>query len=389
MTESGLGKEKSDDGAIYHSSYFSTAAARCAVAFDWGGAYSEVATAQLFSCHMHGTHGVRHLCSRGCYWAVFEPCRLYYKTWVEIGLQHSELLRGYRFFLDWDGNENEEECTEKKLSWKVRMRGPHGHDFASRSGLVREVKRLAAVSILQHHQDGEVATYYHTSDTGLGHECGAISERDHKLSTGGGHLISRLRGQRKGSKSPVKTQFITGELLPSFLLPIRSVGGVSCNPLPETEQKLPNHKTSNELPPPPPLSPYGLLEELLWDDPWRLLLSCIMLNKTTRYQVDPVLDEFLRVFPTPEAVCDGSTDVLETIIRPLGLAKRVQIIVRFSREFLEGDDWKNNSRVLHGVGQYACDAYEIFCRGGWKKGKLVPADDTLRMYMDWVRGTEI
>ena len=39
----------------------------------------------------------------------------------------------------------------------------------------------------------------------------------------------------------------------------------------------------------PPHSPYGLLEELLWDRPWRLLLCCILLNQTCRAQVDPVL----------------------------------------------------------------------------------------------------
>ena len=35
----------------------------------------------------------------------------------------------------------------------------------------------------------------------------------------------------------------------------------------------------------PPHSPYGLLEELVWDRPWALLLACILLNQTTRAQV--------------------------------------------------------------------------------------------------------
>ncbi len=109
----------------------------------------------------------------------------------------------------------------------------------------------------------------------------------------------------------VKTQLRIGQLLPSFLQPaIRLAriitydsiqiiehtkllllhftpliirlcctsrihcgegGGTYCNSLLETEQKLPNRKTSKVSPPPPPLSPYGLLEELLWDDPWYVL----------------------------------------------------------------------------------------------------------------------
>ena len=35
----------------------------------------------------------------------------------------------------------------------------------------------------------------------------------------------------------------------------------------------------------PPASPYGLIEEQLYDDPWKLLVACILLNKTTASQV--------------------------------------------------------------------------------------------------------
>lgn len=34
-----------------------------------------------------------------------------------------------------------------------------------------------------------------------------------------------------------------------------------------------------------PPSPFGLIEEILADDPWKLLIGCIMLNQTTRSQV--------------------------------------------------------------------------------------------------------
>lgn len=34
-----------------------------------------------------------------------------------------------------------------------------------------------------------------------------------------------------------------------------------------------------------PPSPFGLIEELLAEDPWKLLVGCIMLNQTTRSQV--------------------------------------------------------------------------------------------------------
>jgi len=35
----------------------------------------------------------------------------------------------------------------------------------------------------------------------------------------------------------------------------------------------------------PPVSPYGLLEEELYADPWKLLVGCMLLNKTSGVQV--------------------------------------------------------------------------------------------------------
>lgn len=38
----------------------------------------------------------------------------------------------------------------------------------------------------------------------------------------------------------------------------------------------------------PPASPWSLLEEALYDNPWRLLVACILLNRTTGRQVHPM-----------------------------------------------------------------------------------------------------
>lgn len=35
----------------------------------------------------------------------------------------------------------------------------------------------------------------------------------------------------------------------------------------------------------PPASPYGLIEEYLYDDPWKLLVACMLLNVTAGKQV--------------------------------------------------------------------------------------------------------
>lgn len=50
----------------------------------------------------------------------------------------------------------------------------------------------------------------------------------------------------------------------------------------------------------PPRSPFGLLEEILWADEWKLLVACMMLNCTTRLQVDRVLWRLFLLVPSPE-----------------------------------------------------------------------------------------
>eukprot|EP00967_Tisochrysis_lutea_P149712 scaffold288368_cov21-Tisochrysis_lutea.AAC.1 len=40
---------------------------------------------------------------------------------------------------------------------------------------------------------------------------------------------------------------------------------------------------------------------------------------------------------------------------------------------------------LHGIGQYAADAYWMFCRGRWQQ--VDPADKDLRRYRDWLQQT--
>lgn len=43
----------------------------------------------------------------------------------------------------------------------------------------------------------------------------------------------------------------------------------------------------------PPQSPYGLIEEQLFTNPWKLLVACILLNKTSVVQVNTRTFEIL------------------------------------------------------------------------------------------------
>ena len=50
----------------------------------------------------------------------------------------------------------------------------------------------------------------------------------------------------------------------------------------------------------PPKSPYNLIQESLFHDPWKLLIATIFLNRTTGGKAIPILWEFFKRFPNPE-----------------------------------------------------------------------------------------
>lgn len=151
-------------------------------------------------------------------------------------------------------------------------------------------------------------------------------------------------------------------------------------------------------------SPLGLLEELFSHDPWRLLLSTICLNRTTRVQVDHVLWDFLQRWPTPDAVVEAPVQDLVTILRPLGIClRRSAGIQRFSADYRSLLDGKSQSDAssdnksdpafgltqaevlgLSHCGPYAYDAYRIFIQ---RDTSVVPGDLALRTYVEYKLST--
>ncbi|CAF2058170.1 BnaC06g13690D [Brassica napus] len=86
----------------------------------------------------------------------------------------------------------------------------------------------------------------------------------------------------------------------------------------------------------PPRSPCNLLQEDHWHDPWRVLIICMLLNKT----------------------------------------------FDFSKRDCKRGGWTHVTQ-LHGVGKYAADAYAIFCNGKWDCVR--PDDHMLNYYWEFLR----
>jgi hypothetical protein len=154
-------------------------------------------------------------------------------------------------------------------------------------------------------------------------------------------------------------------------------------------------------------SPFGLLEELFVDDPGRLLLSTILLNRTTRRQVDTVMHEFLLQWPECGAVLndfetrDDANLQMAAVLQPLGMnLRRTAGILRFCQDYqkiimavatefgVEPDRAafrlsKDQIVQLFHCGAYASNAYRIFIQ---RCCDFDPGDHALTMYAEYQNG---
>lgn len=203
------------------------------------------------------------------------------------------------------------------------------------------------------------------------------------------------------------------------------------------QQQIINNNSDNNNKLDAASSPLGLLEELFVNDPWKLLLCTILLNKTRRIQVDTVMHDFLQRWDRPEAIYSTSTNasMICDCISPLGLGhKRSDGIIRFCNDYLnllqskmiymeekKGEDERTPSGKtsssttdvgasvaastsrghgqnqnhreeefkfsrkeilsLYYCGDYAADAYQIFIRHDWKH--VQSSDYALQKYVEW------
>jgi hypothetical protein len=161
-------------------------------------------------------------------------------------------------------------------------------------------------------------------------------------------------------------------------------------------------------------SPFGLLEELFGNDPWRLFLSAILLNRTSRVQVDTIMLDFLAEWPSADAAAGADAARMCVVVRALGIRyRRAAGIIRFSNEYLallehkmkipicertgtgcsridahiDGEAAYNLTRDdvmdLYYCGDYAYAAYKLFIQRDYS---IEPADHALKAYAEYQRG---
>jgi len=133
----------------------------------------------------------------------------------------------------------------------------------------------------------------------------------------------------------------------------------------------------------PPRSPYDLLQEQIYDDPWKIFVCCIFCNLTKRRTSEPYFWETIKRWPTPKDLANADEQELLNLIAPLGLSeRRMRALKRMSDDYIKLD-WKIDPKCLYGIGKYASDAYQIFCTGNWQN--VEPKDGALVNYHNYLK----
>jgi len=120
-----------------------------------------------------------------------------------------------------------------------------------------------------------------------------------------------------------------------------------------------------------------LIQHDYLEDPWKMLICCILLNQTTNQQVRKVLDPLFELMPDPQSCVSADPLKIADIIRPTGFynikAARMQ---KLSQKWIRGFE---DPRELPGVGKYAMESWDIFVNN---RIDFVPTDKKLKMYLD-------
>lgn len=226
----------------------------------------------------------------------------------------------------------------------------------------------------------------------------------------------------------------------SFLLPPATPKSKSTRPkIPKVSPYFPTLPTESEscLPFPPIDAPYfGLVQEQLAHEPFKLLIATIFLNRTRGGVALPVLFQVFEKYPTIDAMANASPSELVSMIRCLGFQnQRARKCIDLARtwqahpptkgkryrelhyprkldgrdvgrdECIDDEDMRVAWEVAHlpGVGAYSLDSWRIFCRDELRKvatdwqgtgattfgfvpewKSVLPQDKELRAYLTWL-----
>lgn len=120
--------------------------------------------------------------------------------------------------------------------------------------------------------------------------------------------------------------------------------------------------------------------------PWRVLVACVLLNRTRGTVAKPVIEELFRRWPTAKSLSEADTDELTELLSCLGLQHQRALSLKYmSRAYHHRRNprrrmTRGQVMQLAGVGKYAADAYCMLCLGDLT---VKPADKELARWLGW------
>jgi len=136
----------------------------------------------------------------------------------------------------------------------------------------------------------------------------------------------------------------------------------------------------------PVRSPYSLIQEDLWPNEWQCLVVCVMLNCTSRKQVEKVLPTFFKMWPTPQDVLAAESHEMSEIVSSLGFKnRRTETLKKLAKAYLK-KEWTHVNE-LPGIGDYASRMWEMFFLNFL--GDQQPHDGALTLYWKWRKHNDL
>ena len=101
-----------------------------------------------------------------------------------------------------------------------------------------------------------------------------------------------------------------------------------------------------------------LIQEDYLDDPWKMLVCCILLNQTNNKQVRPILSSVFDLIPNPMSASEVDVEVLAQVIKTTGFQNvKASRIKKMSQKWVDGFEYVSQ---LPGIGKYGIDSWNIF-----------------------------
>ena len=120
-----------------------------------------------------------------------------------------------------------------------------------------------------------------------------------------------------------------------------------------------------------------IIQEDYKEDPWKVLVCCILLNQTNNTQVRPLIQKFFDRWPNSESIEIEECSIISQFIKTTGFqnvkAKRIK---DFSFCWSRGE---RDTSKFPGIGKYGKEAWRIFVDNDFN---FIPTDKKLKMYLE-------